>query len=170
MAENAPPPSATTPATESSRGVPYYEKLRKDLRDALARKRALDATLANLEDQIYRHESAYLDETSSAGNIIRGFESYIKGGASMPGPSSTSTTRRKAGVTDSDRIFSRSSACQSRDSPAPTNTHTPNSALSLAATPVSGSVTPGGGLGVKKRRIEEEEAGNKRGKISYGRA
>jgi chromatin modification-related protein EAF6 len=46
MTENAPPPT-TAPAagTDSSRGVPYYEKLRKDLRDALQRKRTLDQTI-----------------------------------------------------------------------------------------------------------------------------
>jgi chromatin modification-related protein EAF6 len=48
MAENAPPPT-TTPAApaDSSRGMPYYEKLRKDLRDALQKKRILDQNLAS---------------------------------------------------------------------------------------------------------------------------
>ena len=48
MAENAPPPT-TTPAApaDSSRGMPYYEKLRKDLRDALQKKRMLDQSLVS---------------------------------------------------------------------------------------------------------------------------
>jgi chromatin modification-related protein EAF6 len=46
MAENAPPPITPAPA-DSSRGMPYYEKLRKDLRDALQKKRILDQNLAS---------------------------------------------------------------------------------------------------------------------------
>src|SRR5271163_2083278 len=75
MAENAPPPT-TAAAPDPSRGMPYYEKLRKDLRDALQKKRILDqnlvssplsflslsqlptdsATQASIEDSIYRLE------------------------------------------------------------------------------------------------------------------
>jgi chromatin modification-related protein EAF6 len=123
--------------------MPYYEKLRKDLRDALQKKRILDqnlacsllspsqlpadgATQASIEDSIYRLESAYLDDTTSAGgNIIRGFEGYLKGtapgsgmaGGGMGGGSGGgggTATRRKGGVTDADRIFSRTSAAVSR--------------------------------------------------------
>lgn len=47
MAENAPPPTSSGPAApaDSSRGMPYYEKLRKDLRDSLQKKRILDNNL-----------------------------------------------------------------------------------------------------------------------------
>jgi chromatin modification-related protein EAF6 len=147
MAENA-PPATTTAAPDPSRGMPYYEKLRKDLRDALQKKRILDQNLASsppslsrlptdsamqasIEDSIYRLESAYLDDTTSAGgNIVRGFEGYLKGtapGSSMAagggmgggsggggGGGGGTATRRKGGVTDADRIFSRTSAAVSR--------------------------------------------------------
>jgi chromatin modification-related protein EAF6 len=45
MAENAPPGSAKDTAGDASRGMPYYERLRRDLREALAKKRTIDANL-----------------------------------------------------------------------------------------------------------------------------
>ncbi|KAF5864737.1 hypothetical protein ETB97_006582 [Aspergillus alliaceus] len=143
MTESAPPPSVpnttATPAgptattnqsitsnnngngTASSqsganRGIPYYEKLRRELRDTLQKKRLMDKSMAQLEDQIFRFEQSYLEETT-AGNIIKGFDNYIKGSSSGPGGAASLAlsggvggTRRKAQVTDSDRVFSRSSA------------------------------------------------------------
>jgi chromatin modification-related protein EAF6 len=43
MTENAPPGAATS--GDSSRGMPYYEKLRRDLRETLQKKRTLDASI-----------------------------------------------------------------------------------------------------------------------------
>ena len=46
MAENIPPGSAVkAAATSDGRGIPYYEKLRRDLRDTLQKKRALDKAM-----------------------------------------------------------------------------------------------------------------------------
>jgi len=46
MAENAAAPgSAKDTAADASRGVPYYERLRRDLRDLLQKKRAIDSGL-----------------------------------------------------------------------------------------------------------------------------
>ncbi|KAI1948239.1 chromatin modification- protein eaf6 [Ophidiomyces ophidiicola] len=136
---NTGPDQATT-----ARGVPYYEKLRRELRETLQRKRILDRNLATLEESIYRFEHSYLEETG-AGNIIKGFDNYIKGstgsslstagslGASFGGGASGGTsTRRKGQVSDMDRVFSRSSASFMRDSPAPSSAHT---TPSHAATP-----------------------------------
>lgn len=50
------------------------------------------------EDNIYKAETAYLEDTQN-GNIIKGFDNYIKGGV----------TRRKTALNDTDRIFSLSS-------------------------------------------------------------
>ncbi|KAL8820132.1 MAG: hypothetical protein Q9223_001582 [Gallowayella weberi] len=78
MTENIPP---STAADSTTRGIPYYEKLKRDLRETIQKKRLLDKNLTTLEDQIYRFESTYLEETSAAGNIIKGFDNYIKGSA-----------------------------------------------------------------------------------------
>jgi len=62
-----------------------------------------------MEDAITRMETAYLEETS-AGNIIKGFDNYIKGAATTTTAGGAGTaTRRKAPINEADRIFSRSS-------------------------------------------------------------
>lgn len=62
-----------------------------------------------LDANIQRVETQYLEETT-AGNIIKGFDNYIKGAASTSTTGGAgSTARRKATVSDTDRIFSRSS-------------------------------------------------------------
>ncbi|KAJ5572759.1 hypothetical protein N7450_009743 [Penicillium hetheringtonii] len=108
--------NAPSDQNANSRGLPYYEKLRRDLRDTIAKKRLMDKSMAQLEDQIFRFEQSYLEETT-AGNIIKGFDNYIKGsasgsslGASGLSLGSGAAGRRKAQVTESDRVFSRSSA------------------------------------------------------------
>jgi chromatin modification-related protein EAF6 len=54
------------------------------------------------EDSIYQKETEYLESTPS-GNIITGFDSYIKG------TGGAAAQRRKTGLTDANRVFSRSS-------------------------------------------------------------
>ncbi|KAL4795499.1 histone acetyltransferase subunit NuA4-domain-containing protein [Aspergillus venezuelensis] len=141
--ENAPPERAN-PDQPANRGLPYYEKLRRELRDTLQKKRLMDKSMAQLEDQIYRFEQSYLEETT-AGNIIKGFDNYIKGSStgssvgaggiiSVGGGGGGTSSRRKAAVTDGDRVFSRSSASFMRDSPAPSSAQT---TPSHAPTPTS---------------------------------
>jgi chromatin modification-related protein EAF6 len=52
MTENVPPGSAGKAKDDAAaRGLPYYEKLRRDLRDTLNKKRLIDKTLVStLED------------------------------------------------------------------------------------------------------------------------
>ncbi|KAH6638290.1 histone acetyltransferase subunit NuA4-domain-containing protein [Boeremia exigua] len=178
MAENAPPGGANAASDAASRGMPYYERLRRDLRESLQKKRVLDNNLQQLEDNILRVETQYLEETS-AGNIIKGFDNYIKGAATTTTTSGAGTaTRRKAQVSDVDRIFSRSSSSFLREASTPASAGT---TPSHAATPISSFPTRessqptanGARGGSKKKKAGDDDdadsASVKRNKISYGR-
>ncbi|KAF2088150.1 NuA4-domain-containing protein [Saccharata proteae CBS 121410] len=185
MAENAPTSeAAANPSSDSTRGMPYYEKLRRDLRDALARKRNLDDILGRIEDSIYRAETSYLEETS-AGNIIKGFDNYIKGSTGGAGNVSAGP-RRKAQINDADRIFSHSSqSFLNQDSGLPTSTattpsHAPTPTSSFPSARESNQPTPASAASKapsnkKKRPADKDDddtdskTSTKRGKITYGR-
>lgn len=57
---------------------------------------------AQQEDTIYQKETEYLENTPS-GNIITGFDNYTKGAGTA------AAARRKTGLTEANRVFSRSS-------------------------------------------------------------
>lgn len=101
--------ATTTTATGDQPGRPYYESLRNTLRGTLAKKRQLDEQLTALEENIYKLEGNYLEDTSGAGNIVRGFDNWVKG-VVIGGDKRTMDERKiKMKVRDEDRIFSRSS-------------------------------------------------------------
>ncbi|KTW29265.1 hypothetical protein T552_01220 [Pneumocystis carinii B80] len=77
----------------------YYEDKKKELRDLINKKQSVDRALAALEEKIYKLEGAYLEDTSQGGNIIRGFEGFLKG----------SNYKKRTDYTDNDRLFSFSS-------------------------------------------------------------
>ena len=109
MAENIPPGAAAIAhaAAADQPGRPYYDALRASLRQTIDKKRKLDEQLAALEDQIFKAESTYLEETASSGNIVRGFDGWVKGVA--VGGRGVIDDRRRGRVRDEDRVFSRSS-------------------------------------------------------------
>ena len=55
-----------------------------------------------MDEAIYKKEGEYLEDTPY-GNVLTGFENYVKG------VTSTAVGRRKQGVSENDRVFSRSS-------------------------------------------------------------
>ncbi|KAL6711982.1 hypothetical protein ACN47E_003025 [Coniothyrium glycines] len=178
MAENAPPSSANSAGNDTSRGMPYYERLRRDLRESLNKKRLIDNNLLQLEDNILRVETQYLEETT-AGNIIKGFDNYIKGAATTTTTGGAGTaTRRKAPISDADRIFSRSSSSFLREASTPgsaTPSHAPTPTSSFptreSSQPTSNGTRGGGGSKKKKASEDDDDDGSKvkRQKISYGR-
>lgn len=83
-------------------GLPYYEKSRQHLKELLLKRRQLERQLHSREESILQKESEYLENTPS-GNIITGFDNYTKG------TTGGSSSRRKTGTMESNRVFSRSS-------------------------------------------------------------
>lgn len=168
MAENVPPASKTATA-DAARGIPYYEKLRRDLRDTINKKRTLDRNLSNIEAEIYRLETAYLEDTSVAGNIIKGFDNYIKAATNTAASGTISGAAlggrgRKGVVTDADRVFSRSSV----------SFHKEGESGPASAVSTPGSGTPAASVvGEKKKKkavtVDEDEGrSSKRQQVSFG--
>ena len=89
----------------------HYESAKKELRDLIARKKQADKDLAALESQIYKLEGSYLEDTQQGGNIVRGFDGYIKG----------LINNRKSTFSESDRLFSLSSVSYSESAVPMTN-------------------------------------------------
>ncbi|AEO53214.1 hypothetical protein MYCTH_2294249 [Thermothelomyces thermophilus ATCC 42464] len=136
--------TATTAATDtaassSSAGIPFYESQRKQLRELISRRRALEKKLAAIEEHIAVKEANYLESTP-AGNIIIGFDNYVKG------CNAAAAQRRKTGLTDQNKVFSRSSVSYNpaaAAAAAATDAQTP--ASTPAPTPMSSSFGNGNG-------------------------
>lgn len=119
MANKDPPASAEEKAR--------YDKVKDELAKMLMKKRAADRQLvcppcrphpsthhepdqAQIELSIYNLETSYLTDTASSGNIIHGFDGYLK-------PTQGAAARRKHDIGDGDRWFSSSSGTWSKACP-----------------------------------------------------
>ncbi|PNY23717.1 Dipeptidyl-peptidase 5, partial [Tolypocladium capitatum] len=148
-------PSATLTLAE-------YKKSQARVRELIERRRAQERKLAQMEESIASKESAYLDSTP-AGNIITGFDNYMKG------TSGAAAQRRKTGPMEQHRVFSRSSISyrpNNGDSSTPGSTPASHAPTPMSATfRDSGSAhpTPSSATGTKnltkpkKKETEESE-------------
>ncbi|TQV97250.1 histone acetyltransferase subunit NuA4 [Cordyceps javanica] len=139
-----------------------YKKSQARVRELVEKRRLLERRLNQVEEGIAQKESAYLENTPS-GNIITGFDNYMKG------ISGAAAQRRKTGPMDQNRVFSRSSISYRpnvsvRDlfvlhiAESTTPGSTPGS---LAPTPVSasfsGSTPNAGGGGTKNAKKKKQQ-------------
>lgn len=98
-----------------------YETTKKALKTGISKKRQIDRTLTDLESQIFLFEGSYLASTSaSGGNIVKGFDGYLKSTATG-GHNSKSAAAAAAAqamnpndVPIEDRMFSNSSSTYTR--------------------------------------------------------
>lgn len=123
-ATSAATPSTAAAAASSSSGSnapssleeanQRYQATKVALRTGLANKRLIDRSLIDLESQIYLFEGSYLQSTAtSGGNIVKGFDAYLKNSSSSSGGGRGSNANNAAALGDiplEDRIFSLSSA------------------------------------------------------------
>ncbi|KAM3506792.1 hypothetical protein MY11210_007413 [Beauveria gryllotalpidicola] len=130
-----------------------YKKSQARVRELVEKRRLLERRLNQIEEGIIQKESAYLENTPS-GNIITGFDNYMKG------ISGAAAQRRKTGPMDQNRVFSRSSISYR---PNVSESTTPGSTPgSLAPTPVSASFsgsTPSavGGGGGSSNKVSKKK-------------
>ncbi|KAK2592040.1 hypothetical protein QQS21_010273 [Conoideocrella luteorostrata] len=140
MADNKPGPAAGPLPT-----LAEYKKSQARVRELVEKRRVLEKRLNQVEESIITKEASYLESTPS-GNIITGFDNYIKG------TSGAAAQRRKAGPADQNRVFSKSSISYRPNNGDSTPGSTP---ASHAPTPVSASFrdngTPSSGAGNKSK-------------------
>ncbi|KAJ6445813.1 Phenylalanine-tRNA ligase alpha subunit [Purpureocillium lavendulum] len=161
MADNKGGAGGNAPATTAE-----YKKAQARVRELVERRRAQERKLAAVEDSIASKEAAYLDSTP-AGNIITGFDNYMKG------QSGAAAQRRKAGPMEQNRVFSRSSISYRPNNGDSTPGSTP---ASHAPTPVSASFrdsgsahpTPSSGTGKNSKSKKKEKEKEKETEESEG--
>ncbi|KAI0022160.1 histone acetyltransferase subunit NuA4-domain-containing protein [Xylariomycetidae sp. FL0641] len=132
MSENIQPAAAPGAGGSGDQpGLAHYEQQRAYLKELLQNKREIERKLAMQEKTILQKEAEYLESTPY-GNIITGFDGYIKGS------SSAAAQRKRTGQLDQNKVFSRSSL--SYNSLNPDHTEAASAGSTPAApTPISTS-------------------------------
>ncbi|CAG8643841.1 9107_t:CDS:2, partial [Acaulospora colombiana] len=83
------------------------EETEAELRELLIRKKQVDKSLKAIEKQIWQFEGSYLEETNSGGNLIRGFDGYLR---------STNDKKKKSEVNYEDSTTSERANSKAEDS------------------------------------------------------
>ncbi|PHH64188.1 hypothetical protein CDD81_4935 [Ophiocordyceps australis] len=152
MTDPKPPNTGGTTANSAE-----YKKAQARVRELVERRRQQERRLAQIEETIALKETQYLESTP-AGNIITGFDNYMKGA------SGAAAQRRKTGSLEQNRVFTRSSISYKPNSGDSTPGSTPASHTPTPTTASfkdTGSVTgTSGSKGKGKRREAEESEGD----------
>ncbi|KAI1277143.1 histone acetyltransferase subunit NuA4-domain-containing protein [Xylaria sp. FL0933] len=139
MTENVhPATSSGAGATGDQPGIAHYEKQRQYLKELLQNRKLIERQLVAQEQSILQKETEYLESTPY-GNIITGFDGYIKGS------SNANAQRKRNGLIDQNRIFSRSSISHNPSHPDHADAQSATSTPAAAPTPIekdSGSNHP----------------------------
>ncbi|QUC18299.1 uncharacterized protein UV8b_02540 [Ustilaginoidea virens] len=129
-----------------------YKKSQARVRELVEKRRLLEKRLNQVEESILTKEASYLESTPS-GNIITGFDNYMKG------ISGAAAQRRKSGPADQNRVFSKSSMSYRPNNGDSTPGSTP---ASHAPTPVSATFrdngTPLSAAGSKNSKSKKKVA------------
>lgn len=129
-----------------------YEELKKQLKEALEKKRQLDHDLTDLESQIYLYEGSYLNSTAlSGGNVIRGFDTYVKANVgAVPGNRASGNPNSSS----DDRMFSSSSATYQRSLALKANEPGTDSVKTEESTKTNESTSQSSGYKLKRKTDE----------------
>ncbi|KAI1208790.1 NuA4-domain-containing protein [Annulohypoxylon truncatum] len=101
MTENTQPGGGAAANGDRQAALAEYNKQRQNLKELLAKRKQQDRQLAQLEQNIVDLEAKYLSNTRF-GNIVKGFDNYIKG-------TSSAAQRKQGELKEEDYIWSRSS-------------------------------------------------------------
>lgn len=192
-------PSADAAATTtSSSSLPEsleeaqqrYTSLKSHLDTCLAKKRTIDRSLADLESQIWLFEGSYFQSTAaSGGNIIKGFDNYLKTTAGLAGGAGSSRggaaaqaqamaaaaaaqnnpaaqlVMENGEVPPEDRVFSASSLTYQRslELKAAEELAKQRAAATASAAAASGSGSKGGAETAGKKSKKKDKAGGEEG-------
>ncbi|KAL7629313.1 hypothetical protein AAE478_000833 [Parahypoxylon ruwenzoriense] len=101
MTENIQPGTAIGANGDRQAALAEYNKQRQTVKELLAKRKQQERQLSQLEQSIADIENKYLTN-SRLGNIVKGFENYIKG-------TSSAAQRKQGELKEEDYIWSRSS-------------------------------------------------------------
>lgn len=133
--------------------IAEYEDLKKQLQEAILRKKNLDKELQVLEEEIFHKEGIYLQDNTN-GTILRGFDTLNKLNAASTNNASSSAANKKGKqqYSEEDRVFSLSSNTYVRHLQRANDGDDENAdamSISLEGTPNTSSSS------IKKRRRDE---------------